>query len=195
MMAVTWKAGPFVKKKHWLQHTRLRARDHAISSALIGGKAERAGPPSLIHTALEGPTEYVTYVSARWMLWSVEFEKQPVEVQDCMKITDRFGGIYRIYPYLIKENRRMSTYNRLDLHTRGSQPVVMPKNLPDHWMDVEVYVDSYVASNGSCFMVTGTGFENRLLEVGLTQNGRPQHSARSRPLVYFYFIMCEDLHA
>ena len=27
----------------------------------------------------------------------VEFEKQPVEVQDSMKFTDRFRGIYRIY--------------------------------------------------------------------------------------------------
>ena len=26
----------------------------------------------------------------------------------------------------------MSTCNRLGLHTRGSQPVMMPKNLPDH---------------------------------------------------------------
>ena len=37
----------------------------------------------------------------------VEFEKQPVEVQDCRKITDHFGGIYRIYAHFIKENRRM----------------------------------------------------------------------------------------
>jgi hypothetical protein len=28
----------------------------------------------------------------------------------------------------------MSTCNRLDLQTLGSQPV-MPKNLPDHWSD------------------------------------------------------------
>ena len=63
----------------------------------------------------------------------VEFEKKPVEVhQDCRKITDHFRGIYRIYPNLIKENRRMSTCNRLDLQTLGSQ-LVMPKNLPDHW--------------------------------------------------------------
>ena len=34
----------------------------------------------------------------------VEFEKQPVEVQDCMNITDHFRGIHRIYPNLIKEN-------------------------------------------------------------------------------------------
>ena len=37
----------------------------------------------------------------------VEFEKLPVEVQDCRKITDCFRGIYRIFPNLIKENRRM----------------------------------------------------------------------------------------
>ena len=36
--------------------------------------------------------------------------------------------------------------------------------------DVKVYVDSYIASNGSCFMVTWIVFENHLLEVGLTQN-------------------------
>jgi hypothetical protein len=61
----------------------------------------------------------------------VEFEKQPVEIQDCRKINDHFRGIYRIYPNLIKGNRRMSTCNRLDLQTLGSPPI-MPKNLPDH---------------------------------------------------------------
>ena len=61
----------------------------------------------------------------------VEFEKLPVEIQDGRKITGHYRGIYRIYPNLIKENRRMSTCNRLDLQTLGSQPVV-PKNLPDH---------------------------------------------------------------
>ena len=35
----------------------------------------------------------------------------------------------------MKENRRMSTCNRLDLQTLGSQPV-MPKNLPDHWLEL-----------------------------------------------------------
>ena len=66
----------------------------------------------------------------------VEFEKYPVEVQDCRKITDHFRAIYRIYPNLIKENWRMSTRNRLDLQTLGSQPI-MPENLPDHWIQVE----------------------------------------------------------
>ena len=64
----------------------------------------------------------------------VEFEKEPVGVEDGRKITDHFRGIYRIYPDLIKENRKMSTCYRLDLQTLGSrvQPVIMPKNLPDH---------------------------------------------------------------
>ena len=57
---------------------------------------------------------------------------EPVEVRDYMRITDHFIGIYGIYSIFIKENRRMWTCNRLDLQTLGSQPVIMPKNLPDH---------------------------------------------------------------
>jgi hypothetical protein len=54
----------------------------------------------------------------------VEFEKSPVEVGDCRRITYHCSrGIYRrIYPNLMKENRRMSsTCNRLDFaNTRMS---------------------------------------------------------------------------
>ena len=51
----------------------------------------------------------------------VEFEKEPVEVQGCRKITDHFRGIYRIYhPNLIKENRRMSTCNWSDLQIQST---------------------------------------------------------------------------
>jgi hypothetical protein len=56
-----------------------------------------------------------------------------------MKITDRFRGIYRIYPNSLKENRRLSTCNRLDLQTLGSQPF-MPKNLPDHCLNLDAKV-------------------------------------------------------
>ena len=45
---------------------------------------------------------------------------------------------YRIYPNTIKDNWRMSTYNRLDLQTLRSQPV-MPKNLPNHWFKYKVW--------------------------------------------------------
>ena len=55
---------------------------------------------------------------------------EPVEPQVCRKITVHFRGIYGIYPNLVKENRRMSTCNRLDLQTLGYQPVVTPKSLP-----------------------------------------------------------------
>jgi len=64
---------------------------------------------------------------------TVEFEKQLVEFQNCRKITDHFRGIYIIYPSLIKENRRMSTCNRLDLQTLGSWPIKLClKTSPDH---------------------------------------------------------------
>ena len=63
----------------------------------------------------------------------VEFEKQPVEVHECRKIIDPSRGSYRIYPNLIKENRRMLICNRSDLQTLESQPVIVPKNLSDHW--------------------------------------------------------------
>ena len=55
-----------------------------------------------------------------------------------------------------------------------------------------VYMDSYMASNGSWVMVTWTIFKFHLLEVGLTQNHRETwHSEHS---YLFYSIMCEDLH-
>ena len=34
---------------------------------------------------------------------AIEFEKHLVQVQDCRRLTDRFGGVCRIYPDLIKE--------------------------------------------------------------------------------------------
>ena len=58
----------------------------------------------------------------------------------------------------------------------------------------KVYVDSYMASNGSCFMVTWIVLKNHLLEVGLTQN---QETVALRALTtvdLFYFIICEDPH-
>ena len=64
------------------------------------------------------------------------------------------------------------------------------------WMQYgcKVYMDSYMASNGSCVMVTWTIFKNHLLEVGLTQN---QETIAFRTLTtvdLFYFIMCEGPH-
>jgi hypothetical protein len=45
-----------------------------------------------------------------------------------------------------------------------------PNGVSECKMDVNVHMDSYMASNGSYFMVTLTIFKNHLSEVGLTQN-------------------------
>jgi hypothetical protein len=50
-------------------------------------------------------------------------------------------------------------------------------------MDVIVYVDSYMASNESFFMVTWIIFKNHLSEVGKHKTGRPWHSKHSQPLI------------
>ena len=45
----------------------------------------------------------------------------------------------------------------------------------------KVYMDSYMASYGSCFMITRLVSKNHLLEVGLTQN--EPLGAKGPPLV------------
>ena len=101
---------------------RLRAPDHHTSRTLIGGKGG-AGPSSLLHTTLEGPTEYVN---------------------------DK--------------------------------------------MDVEVCMDSYMESNGSCFMVTWTILKIHLSGVSLSQNREIMALQTLTTVDLFYFFMCEDLH-
>ena len=56
----------------------------------------------------------------------------------------------------------------------------------------EVYMDSYMASNGACFMVTWTILKNHLLEVGRTQNRETMALCTLTTIDLFYFIMCED---
>ena len=61
-------------------------------------------------------------------------------------------------------------------------------------MDVKVYMDSYMASNGSCTMVTWIIFKTHLLEVGLTQNLETMALRTFITVDLFYFIVCEDPH-
>ena len=56
----------------------------------------------------------------------------------------------------------------------------------------KVFVDSYMASNGSCFMVTWIAFKNHLLEVGLTQNQETTTLQNLTTVNFLYCIMCED---
>ena len=56
----------------------------------------------------------------------------------------------------------------------------------------KIYMDSYMVSNGSCFMVAWLIFKNHILEVGLTQNPETMALRTLRTVDIFYFVMCED---
>ena len=58
----------------------------------------------------------------------------------------------------------------------------------------KVYMDSYMASNKSYFMITWTIFKNHFSEVGLTQNQEITALRTLTTVDLFYFIMCEKLH-
>ena len=62
------------------------------------------------------------------------------------------------------------------------------------WMQDEckVYMASYMALNGSCFMVIWIIFKNHLLEVGPTQNQETMALWTLITVNLLYFIMCED---
>jgi hypothetical protein len=49
----------------------------------------------------------------------------------------------------------------------------------------KVYMDSYMASNGSCFMVTLTIFKDHLMDVSLAQNWA---------LIYYILSCVRTLH-
>ena len=58
----------------------------------------------------------------------------------------------------------------------------------------KVYMDPYMASNGTFFMVTWTITKNHLLEVGLTQNRETMALRTLTTVGLFSFITCEDPH-
>ena len=58
----------------------------------------------------------------------------------------------------------------------------------------KVYMDSYLASNGPCFMVTWINFKNPLLEVSLSKTWETMALRTITTVDLFYFIKCEDPH-
>ena len=56
----------------------------------------------------------------------------------------------------------------------------------------EVYMDFYMASNGSHFVDIWIVFKNHLLEVGLTQNQETMALRTFTIVELLYFIMWED---
>ena len=63
--------------------------------------------------------------------------------------------------------------------------------MQDGW---KAYMDSYMASNGACFMVTWIVIKNHFLEVSLTQNHETMALRTLTTVDLFYCIMCEDPH-
>jgi hypothetical protein len=57
-------------------------------------------------------------------------------------------------------------------------------------INVKVYMDSYMASNGSCFMTTWTISKNRMLELGSTQNHRETVTLRN-PHNRWFVLFCD----
>ena len=55
-----------------------------------------------------------------------------------------------------------------------------------------VYMDSYMASVGSRFMVNRTILKNHFLEAGLTQNHETVALQTLTTVRLFHFTMCED---
>ena len=55
-------------------------------------------------------------------------------------------------------------------------------------------MDSYMASNGSCFMISWIIFKNHLFEVGLTQNSETVALQTLTTIDLSYFIIFEDPH-
>ena len=59
----------------------------------------------------------------------------------------------------------------------------------------KVYMDSYMASNGSCFVATWAILQNDLVEVvGLTQIRETMTLRKLTTVDLFYSIMCADPH-
>ena len=90
------------------------------------------------------------------------------------------------------------TLQALSLMEKGEPvQVLFTQRLRDQqsmWMQdgCKVHMDSYMASNGSCSMVTSTTFKNHLMEVGLTQNQENMALQILTTVNLFYFNMCED---
>jgi hypothetical protein len=76
----------------------------------------------------------------------------------------------------------------------GASPSLLHTTLerPTEQDGCKVYIDSYMASNGSYFMVTWTIFKNHLLKVGLTQNWGTMALRNLTTVDLLYFIMCKD---
>ena len=114
------------------------------------------------------------------MLWKGGVGLGPLHTRDWEPVPSTFEALS-----LVEKAERVQVHFKLCLRDQRSM-----------WMQdgCEVYMDSYMASNGSCFMVTWIIFKNHLLEVGLTQNQETMALRTLTTIDLFYFVMCKHLH-
>ena len=81
----------------------------------------RVGAKQLVHTFLGGKGLGIQQRTSVWIGSPksinelVEFEKNPVEIQDCKRIANHVRRFFITYLKYIKVNRDITTCNRLDL--------------------------------------------------------------------------------
>jgi hypothetical protein len=99
---------------------------------------------------------------------------EPFHTQDWEPMTIAFQALSSV------ENTELVHVHYFTLRLRDQRSM---------WMQdgCKVYMDSYMASNGSCFMVTWIIFRNHLLEVGLTQNHETMALWMFTTVGLFYF--------
>jgi len=125
-----------------------------------------------------------------WLQWRVAHRRTVVNSSQMWSL---------ILTYIIRGCFTRKTESPWPLHFKHShwwnkvEPVQVCFTLPlrdqrSMWMQHghKVYMDSYVASNGSCFMVTWTISKNHFLETMAIWT--------LTTLDFFYFIMSEDPH-
>ena len=78
----------------------------------------------------------------------------------------------------------MSTCNRLDLETLGSQPV-MPKNLPDHWCPglTLLKVSTYTQFLSAVAMMRRSSSQLQMNRLSLRNNWWKFKTARKLPII------------
>ena len=108
-------------------------------------------------------------------------------------------GEFIDYIPIIKENRRMSTCNRLNLQTLGFQPVIMPKSLPDHWprgmwvtytsMSESARVTSRLDGPAHTHPTWWSGGSLGFLELEILHGGILQQTTSSLIVTYALFLI------
>ena len=117
------------------------------------------------------------------------------------KLLVTYGTVFRVTSHTGLRAHDHCTFMHSHCWKENAEPVQVcfTLHLRDQrsmWMQdgCKVYADSYMATHGSCFMVTWIIFKNYFLEVGLTQNLETMALRTLTTIDFFYFIMCEDPH-